>query len=626
MFFVSYSTGRESFSINKEVEDKVTELEAKILSLERNRPKRRHSKRDRSSERNSPIDDRSLRRLRRKSLDSATASESMKLLMRLSSLENKVSSVAASNESLNIASGSELNEQQPQQDGGLSLAREKLNDCLSQIGRLKSGRSKRSPSPSSERLTVIEHSLSDVCDVLNGHACAGGGSREAEVVLTSANGVVKQLQELLVEKLTDLSEKRRELRESNKLDVRAKVALLAEKIAFENVLIGKIQEALYTPPMVTDEAVCGRLLTKEAKETACLMEALRGKLIGQKVAPSVCKTGVEYLSGVLASILSNSTQELSLRNNCKTAAAAAPSLVFLTEQQNNLNTLYETYKQTRLPQLAESLASESCRLNAETVSDFTKSARESVNRELIDSEINHVMLRAAQFYESSSNADSKFFFTFFASERAALELWTDSVESLLYKEVNQCIEELSEQYVHVLGKLQRQNWRRRVEWERGHKTASKLLSEFADIVAHKSLIDARLSVLNGQVNRLDLTTTTTNLNCLIEKENYKDFLQEQSSVQINQSLEAEFKCMLDRYSMECLVVVERPEVEEVLECFGELCCEVRELKNSVLNGGEGEGDEVVAIESLEDVCRRCVCLIKELEEIRRAVQDVNVSK
>lgn len=604
----------------------MTELEAKILSIEHNRPtsKRRH-KRERSSERNSPIDDRSLRRLRRKSLDSATASESIKLLMRLSSLEHKVSSFAASNESLN-----------EQQDSGLLLAREKLNDCLSQINRFKSGRSKRSPSPSSERLNLIEHNLSDVCDVLNNHVC-GVGSREAEVVLSSANGVVKQLQELLMEKLINLSERRRDLKENNQLDMKTKLELLAEKIAFENILIIKIQEALYTPS--TDEGVCGRLLTKEAKETVFLIEALRDKLIGngEKQTP-VCKTGAEYLSGILASILSNTTQELSLRKHYKTKPA--PSLQFLAEEQRNINALYETYKQSRLPQLAETLANEtfnllsdkSCRLqylNEETVSDFRKSAQESVNRELIETEINHVMLRAAQFYESNySNVDHKFFFTFFASERAALELWTDSVENHLYKEINVCIGELTEHYVNALSKLQRQNWRRRLEWERGHKTATKLLNEFADIVAHKSLIDARLSVLNGQVNRLDLTTVQKqlNLNGLIEKENHKDFLQEQSSVQINQSLEAEFKCMLDRYSMECLLVVEeRPEVQEVLESFGELCCEVRELKNCVLNA-DGDRNDIVAIESLEDVCRKSICLIKDIEEIRRVLQEMNVSR
>lgn len=613
-------TGRESFSINKEVEDKVTELEAKILSLEHNRPKRRH-KRDRSSERNSPIDDRSLRRLRRKSLDSATASESMKLLMRLSSLEQKVSNVATSNESLNVAGDS--NEQ------SLQLAKEKLNDCLSQINRFKSGRcNKRSPSPSSERLNVIEHNLSDVCDVLNNHVCTVG-SREAEVVLLSANGVVKQLQELLMEKLLILAAKRRELRDNNKLDVRAKLELLAEKIAFENILIARIQEALYLPS--NDEGICGRLLTKEAKETVFLIESLRGKLMGNVQQKHVCKTGIEYLSEVLATILRNTTQELCLRNNFKTKSIPT-TLQLLTKEQESINVLYENYKQTRLPQLAESLANETlsektCRLqlNEETINDFRKTAQDSINRELIENEINHVMLRAAQFYETNSNLDNKFFFTFFASERAALELWTDTVESLLYKEMNDCIAELTENYVNALGKLQRQNWRRRLEWEKS-STNKILLNEFADIVAHKSLIDARLSVLNGQAKHFDFNTITAqelNLNSLLENENLKDFLKEQSSVQINQSLEAEFKFMLDRYSMECLLVVDRPDMQDVFDSFGELCLEIRELKNSVL--GEQDVDDD-AIDSLEDVCRKCVCLIKELEEIRRAVQGVNVSR
>lgn len=627
MCLINLFAGRESFSINKEVEDKVTELEAKILSLERNRPKRRH-KRDRSSERSSPIDDRSLRRLRRKSLDSATASESMKLLMRLSSLESKVTNVAASNESLNMASGSEISNEQTD---GLSLAKDKLNDCLNQINRFKSGRSKRSPSPSSDRLSTIEHTLTDVCDLLNHHICAFN-SREAEVVFSSANTVVKQLQSLLLEKLTALSEKRQQLRRDNKLDVKAKLELIAEKVAYENILIGKIQEALCTP--ATGEAICGRLMSKEAQETAYLMESLRNKLNGSgQKQPPICKTGTEYLCGVLTTLLTNTAQELNLRKNFK--VKTGPSLQYLAEEQQKIDSLYNSYKMVRLPQLADCLAAETyslttdktCRLqflSDETVNDFTKAAHESVNRELIESEINHVMLRAAQFYEANSNVDNKFFFSFFASERAALELWADSVENYLYKEINGCIQEITEHYLSALSKLQRQNWRRRLEWERGHKTASKMLNEFADIVAHKSLIDARLSVLNGEANCFEVADESFDLNRLLEKENCRDFLQDQSSVQINQSLEAEFKCMLDRYSMECLMILDRPEVQELLESFNELCCEVRELRNSVLSSDSVE--DAVAIESLEDVCQKCVCLIKELEEVRKAVKGLNTSR
>lgn len=605
----------------------MTELEAKILSLEKNRAKRRH-KRERSSERSSPIDDRSLRRLRRKSLDSATASESIKLLMRLSSLESKVSSVAASNESLNMASCSEI---PSEQTDGLSTAKDKLNDCLSQINRFKSGRSKRSPSPGSERLNTIEHALTDVCDMLNHHVCAFS-NREAEVVMCSANTVVKQLQSLLLEKLTALSERREQLRRDKKLDVKTKLELIAEKVAYENVLISKIQEALCTP--AADEAICGRLITKEAKETAYLIESLKDKLSGTaKKQPPTSKTGAEYLSGILATLLTNTAQELSVRKNFK--IKTTPSLQFLVEEQQKINALYNSYKTVRLPQLAEGLAAETyslasdktCRLqylNDETVSDFSKAAHESVNRELMESEINHVMLRAAQFYEANSNVDNKYFFSFFASERAALELWSDSVENYLYKEINCCIHEITEHYVSALSKLQRQNWRRRLEWERGHKTASKMLSEFADIVAHKSLIDSRLSVLNGEANCLELTGESFNLSRLLEKEKCRDFLQDQFSVQINQSLEAEFKCMLDRYSMECLMVIDRPEVQEVLESFNELCCEVRELRNSVLSSDCVE--DTVAIESLEDVCQKCVCLIKELEEVRKVVKGLNTSR
>lgn len=607
------------------MEDKVTELEAKILSLERSRSKRRH-KRERSSERSSPIDDRSRRRLRRKSLDSATASESMKLLMHLSSLESKVTNVAASNESLNLASDSETTTDNLEKNHSLACAKEKLNDCLIRITKFRSSRSKRSPSPGSERVSTLEQNLIDVCDILNHHIC-GINTPEAEVVICSTTNVVKQLQTLLLEKLTSLAEKRQRLRDNNKLDVKAKLELITEKIAYENILISRIQEALYS--QATDQATCERLMSKETKETAHLMNSLISKLNGtaQKQVP-VYITSAEYLAKVLATLLSDSGLELSLRTNFKRKLALPQQ--FFTDEQKKVNALYAAYKAVHLPQLAEILATEAyrlasdkaCRLqylSEDVIGDFNRAARESVNRELIESEINHVMLRAAQYYEANSNADNKFFFSFFASERAALELWADSVDDHLYKEVNSCIQEITDHYNNCLNKLQRQNWRRRLEWERTHKTADKLLNEFADIVAHKSLIDARLSVLNGETNYESLLKNDpVSIDQLLEKDSCKDFIEDHSSVQINQSLEAEFKYMLDRYSMECLIVVDRPEVEELLERFKELCCEVHKLKTTALNLDCPE--DTVAVESLEDVCQKCACLIKELEEIREVIK------
>lgn len=142
------------------------------------------------------------------------------------------------------------------------------------------------------------------------------------------------------------------------------------------------------------------------------------------------------------------------------------SINLLCEEKRNLDSLLTNYKTLKLPELAEYLAVEtinlstdqSCHIDSVT-NAFAKTARETVNAEIIRSEINHVLLRAAQVYQSNLNADHSFFFSFFASERAALELWSDSVGNLLFEEVNKSIMELTDLYQNSLNKLLKQNWR-----------------------------------------------------------------------------------------------------------------------------------------------------------------------
>jgi hypothetical protein len=85
-----------------------------------------------------------------------------------------------------------------------------------------------------------------------------------------------------------------------------------------------------------------------------------------------------------------------------------PSLEYLEKERAKLEVLLESYKTTKLPQLAEVLAAETlsidknCRLKKlsdDVVNDFGRAAKDAVNSEVIQSEINHVLLRAAQIYQ-----------------------------------------------------------------------------------------------------------------------------------------------------------------------------------------------------------------------------------
>ncbi|CAH1130205.1 unnamed protein product [Ceutorhynchus assimilis] len=600
--------GKESFSINKEVEDKVTELEAKIVSMEKgnNKQQKRRFKRDRSSERTSPIDDKSLRRLRRKSLDSATSSEPMKLLMRLSSLESKVTNVNASNESLNI----KLNEENGNFDLMLMSAKAKVIECLHSVNLLKNKRS----SLNSERLIFLENTLNELNDILS-------NNDEANVINASAEAVVKQLQAILVEKLQNLSEKKRLLIEQGQLDASARLQILAEKVAYENILVSRIQEALNSP--ITGEAISRKLIDKETKETAYLIISLQNKLNGSnKKETPLCRTSAEYLSKILAKCLIAVGHGFKMCKNF--IKNNGPSLHILCEEQQKLEVLLDVYKATKLPQLAEALANEAYSglktLNQDTLDEFTKNATKIVDNELIQSEINHVLLRAAQIYQTNLDSDNSFFFSFFASERAALELWSDSVGDCLYEEINKSIKELTELYKNYLNKLQRQNWRRRVESERSSRTATNLLQEFADIIAHKALIDARINVLSGKCNiSQDINGDCDKglMNNWLENEKYRIRLENQPLIQNNQSLESEFVCMLERFSKECFTMLGEPELEQIMMYLEDFQLKIDELQRIMKIPKDGT---YVVVNSWNDVCQKCKKLRNSLENIRNALE------
>lgn len=142
--------------------------------------------------------------------------------MRLSCLETKVTNVDASNESLNTPQGSMIDLSKSKDvssdsktldiDILLSTAKLKVNECLNSIYLLKNNR-KRASSPNLDRLILIENSLNELLDILNRRDCSIG-TGEIEVINTSAGDVVKQLQNLLLNKLTSLAEKKRLLQVS----------------------------------------------------------------------------------------------------------------------------------------------------------------------------------------------------------------------------------------------------------------------------------------------------------------------------------------------------------------------------------------------------------------------------
>ncbi|KAL1491141.1 hypothetical protein ABEB36_011783 [Hypothenemus hampei] len=537
--------GRESFSITKEVEDKVTELEAKIIALEKGRVKRRF----RSNERSTPT--------RRKSLDSAVSLEPMKLLMRLTSLENNV--INTSMES--------LSEETPM-DHALIAARNKVMECLMAVDALKGC----VRSVGVDKLTFIENTLTELGEILS--PIKGD---EANVIKTSAETVVKQLQDVLVAKLTALAEKRRTLRESGKLDGMARLELLAEKIAFENVLVHRIHEAFSAT--ISGEAVCQRLLDKETKETAHLIIGLQNKLngSGQKYQTPKPRTSAEFLARTLAKslILSNRHGLRCLKNFVNTQG---PSLRILQEERDKLEVLMEIYKTTKLPQL-----------NCDTPDSLNEVVLRHADSELVQSELEHVLSKIAQVYRNNFHEDDRCFFTFYAAERAALEIWADRVNERLRAELQKA--------ALVFNSTQaKQNFRRRVESERSVRAN---LQEFADIIVHKALIDARIDVLNGES-----VTFEWNGN-------------EETELEAEPGLEAEFACMLEKFNREA----QRPELEQVICYLEEFELKIHELESLVTSSRDNR--PTMTVFDWSDVCLKCKLLRSSLENIKNSLDMFN---
>lgn len=538
--------GRESFSVNKEVEDKVTLLEAKLLSLsshattptpgdaQRGRTTRRSkyqqqsiSSGRRSTDNGSPIDDRSLRKLRRKSLDGATASEPMKLLMRLNALEERMGSGGgvegggsgrASSESLNGVGGEgsgggtavgELVEESETET--LSLARAAYLQCITPP----------SPTPQQSPLFDVQHmrelgKILRVPDIDNILHNISSNSDTAQTVVAQLEGVLRR-------QYTELHERRVRLRERGELDGRAQMELLAEKIAFEDVIIGRILSTLN--PKST-------FISRETLETKHLLNHVQSKLNLTSQTPSCASTylhtSVSYLTQLFTrhllantALSSTSTSTVEGSNMLLIDQASLKDLLF---EQRKVHGMLEEYQRVKLTQLVKRLSADtmalvkddSCSLVGEVTGKVWDAARRRVSEELIHSEVRHVLMKTAQHYEhlNSSDHTAGFTFTLTAIQRCQLEQWTDCVEEHLLTRMEHFITHLNNTYQHQTNIITSDTTTT--------SSTDLLLHEYADVIAHVALIDARIATLQmkcSAVPMLEDDHEEAGLNVLLEASN-----------------------------------------------------------------------------------------------------------
>lgn len=549
--------GRESFSIGKEVEEKLTELENKITTLETgkvslsaapvikppSKPPSPTKEKEKSPTKEKDMDSKSLKRmsarLRRKSLDSATSSEPMKLLIRLSSLETKVGNALETKKDLTtscesliqtISEGTvventeshtsstphrHLLDRLQSLENVVISSRNKVNECLCQVSSIRAARSRRSPSPVLDRkafsLKSIERCLTDVSKTLQ--ECTDKCVLPFENIYEGYSNdavlnVVCQLEQQLRSKLLDINQKKCILLESGELNQKRNLEFLAEKLAYEAVLIGRINDAIAN---ANGNEIVKRLVRSEMEETSQLVISLQSKLNGSDIKkPTVLKTSMDYLAKILS-------RRINLINNLPVDKTFAQSqntlkikeLEHLLASQKELTNNVDQYKAEKLVELTKALIIESFNLQSDSNVNFDQRrsnlenlriqeawqrARDVANTEMMNSEISHVLMRCSQFYETQLDNEQKCRFTLIASQQAALERWFQLTHQRLNHEMKEAISDISTCYQECLATISIRN---PVKEEYPPMNSQQLLYELADVIAHKALIDAKIFVCSG---------------------------------------------------------------------------------------------------------------------------------
>ncbi|XP_067013122.2 protein outspread [Anabrus simplex] len=645
--------GRESFQICKELEEKLGELEAKILALETGKPlvngtvKSSRVCRSESPQQSSKKEEDSLKasssRLRRKSLDSATSSEPMKVLIRLTSLEAKV---AKATEKIVKSSGEQENSQavavnieSPQESSELeellSKSRDKVQECLSLITSLKKSASNKSDM--GDNFSSLEQCLSEVKDILQ-QCNARCGDMEVVVddvqdaVKDSVQCVVSRLENVLRTKLSSVLEKRDAMRKAGTLNNEAHVRLLAEKLAYETVLVQRIAQAV---SRCEDGSHRFRkwVMDNEILESSRLIAALKSKLSGKDDNEHCCETSVEYLTRVLSQKLllqrqlalqNSSVSSLQSDSGIQSQPTSRPSsgiIELLLKRQRELDVRVREYRTSKLNQLAQALANETLsntnenkEMSASSVEDRMireawSMAQEAVNRELIQAEISHVTMRCGQMYEANLAAEQEAMFTFLGNHRSILEQWSDSVEEILRQEMESGIEELTKKYEDYLSKWKNEtSSKRKSHHDEDAKQSRKLLMEFADVTAHKALVDARIAMLLREAPSVGSPSIKSGENKGNIRENVSGLLSSDPLLsQLDDNRQEEF--------LACA------EFEYLFEGFAKQCT-ASLLEDNYLSGMKSTKEQ----ESIEEVMKSLQCVEDGLEKLRKSVTSVEFSE
>lgn len=517
--------GRESFAICKELEEKLLLLEKRIALLDQENAEHfklaeMNTKQEKPKEVSS--------RVRRKSLDSATSSEPMKILIRMNSLEAKV---AEASRKIIIK-----------------------------------------PSSSTENLETtpeLEESAND-----------------ASLENPNIANEIKIIENLLKKKLAEIYTKQKSLQESGTLTEEAKLNIMAEKLAYESILVCRLQEIA---------AGCNDTDIADAER---LMLELDKKLKGEQL---VTKSPLDYFTKSLSQYLSQMGKHVEPYMTSKRSPKRKESTAvkMLQKKSNALTKKVDKFMDDRIEELSNIFVNETRKdlINDDQAGDLIELARETVNKKLIQVEISQIMSHCVDNYAAHSERDTPC--ESLMVNRANLEQWSEIVHSTLKEHVDCAIAKLKQKYEtkFLSSKLENSIFPATVSPE----TLKQSVQQFVDIIAHKCLLDARLQIIkdkdsirtgDNEVSKLDEATIVSEMQYLYAK--IQCDLKSNNEKKIFDSLE----------SVDAEVSVLRNSVEDLVRR--------RSLSDSVWDSTEKIRLEDGACESpnsqsswLEGVCRRC---------------------
>lgn len=591
--------GRESFTLGKEVEEKLTELENKITMLESGDPvptinppsKSASPAKEKNTKSDSHSDDKRMKRLaarlRRKSLDSATSSEPMKMLVRLSSLETKVASalenrrdLTNSCESLSQAVPStespSLNDNTDASSVGTQSqrhlldrlqslehvvmhSRNKVNECLCQMSAMRAAKSRRSPSPSLEKkysIKSMEKCLTEVSKRLQEclDKCVIDKNQTVDQEISdSVSQVVIQLEEQLRTKLLEISKRKAALYEQGELTQRKNLEILAEKLAYEAVLVSKIQDALESS---NGSKFFARLIKSEIVETSQLIENLKRRVNGEGVGNTGVRTSLDYLARILSRRIDLDNGSRDARDLKKAELIIhSADLEALKVAQKEVAEAVEKYKTEKLGELCAALASETLshapldtdpeqhRASVEEarVREAWAAARDTLGAELVQAEVARALARAAQLCEERLDESREGRLTLTAQDRADLELWWQAAHDHLRCEMDAAVRDIAARYRACAAESGARAGGLSAAGEAAGATDSRaLLQQLAAALAQRALVDARVAVLEGTYRASSPRDEPRR--CA------EDAL---SSLESDPAREAEFVFLFQRFSTEC---------------------------------------------------------------------------